>query len=109
MRLGETDLVIEHLLTGVIYQGAAGHTAPAADAPKFAPDSQTWVASMTKLVTAVCAMQLVEKGAIGLDDDVRPLVPQLAEAKILRGFVGDDAPYLEENTTPITLRYVDHQ
>lgn len=59
---------------------------------------------MTKLVTAVCAMQLVEKGLIGLDDDVRPLVPSLAEAKILRGFVGADVPYLEDNTAPITLR-----
>lgn len=50
-------------------------------------------------------MQLVEKGLVGLDDDVRPLVPQLAEMKILRGFVGADVPYLETNTTPITLRY----
>lgn len=50
-------------------------------------------------------MQLVEKGLVGLDDDVRPLVPQLAEMKTLRGFVGADVPYLEANTTPITLRY----
>lgn len=49
-------------------------------------------------------MQLVEKGLVGLDDDVRPLVPQLADTKILRGFVGADVPYLAENTTPITLR-----
>lgn len=60
---------------------------------------------MTKMVTATCVMQVVESGLIGLDDDVRPLVPQLAEVKILRGFVGADVPYLEENTTPITLRY----
>lgn len=59
---------------------------------------------MTKIVTATCAMQLVEKGLIGLDDDVRPLVPQLAEMKILRCFVGADVPYLAENTTSITLR-----
>lgn len=59
---------------------------------------------MTKIVTAACAMQVVEKGLIGLDDDVRPLVSELAEAKILRGFVGADVPYLEVNTTPITLR-----
>lgn len=63
-------------------------------------------ASMTKLVTATCCMQIVDKGLIGLDDDVRPLVPQLANAKILRGFVGADIPYLEENTAPITLRYI---
>lgn len=77
---------------------------PSPDSPKFTPDSFTAVASMTKIVTAVCAMQLAEKGLIGLDDDVRPLVPQLAEAKVLRGFVGDDIPFLEENAAPITLR-----
>lgn len=49
-------------------------------------------------------MQVVEKGLVGLDDDVRPLVPHLAEMMILRGFVGEDKPFLEENTTPITLR-----
>lgn len=59
---------------------------------------------MTKIVTATCIMQVVEKGLVGLDDDVRPLVPHLAEMKILRGFVGEDKPFLEENTTPITLR-----
>lgn len=94
------------VLTAVIYEGAAGRVTPGADAPAFAPGSHTWVASMTKLVTAVCAMQVVEKGLIGLDDDVRPLIPQLAEVKVLRAFVGADIPYLEENTTPITLRYV---
>ncbi|KUI58331.1 Acyltransferase LovD [Cytospora mali] len=89
---------------GVIYQGSAGHISSSPDSPGFTPDSFTIVASLTKLITATCAMQLVEKGLIGLDDDVRPLVPQLAEMKILRGFVGADVPYLEENTTPITLR-----
>lgn len=59
---------------------------------------------MTKIITATSVMQLVEKGLIGLDDDVRPLVPQLAEMRVLRGFVGADIPYLEENKTPITLR-----
>lgn len=59
---------------------------------------------MTKLVTATCAMQLVQKGLLGLDDDVRPLVPQLAAVKVLSGFVGDDVPVLEQNTAPITLR-----
>lgn len=66
------------------------------------------IASMTKLVTATCCMQLVDKGLIGLDDDVRPLVPQLAQAKILRGFVGADIPYLDDNSPnhPITLRHL---
>lgn len=59
---------------------------------------------MTKLFTATCVMQVVEQGLIGLDDDVRPFVGQLAELKILNGFVGADIPYLEDNTTPITFR-----
>ncbi|ROW00526.1 hypothetical protein VSDG_03219 [Cytospora chrysosperma] len=89
---------------GVIYQGSAGRLSSSPDSPRFTPDSFTLVASLTKIATATCAMQLVEKGLVGLDDDVRPLVPQLAEMKILRGFVGADVPYLEANTTPITLR-----
>lgn len=105
----EHNIEADYVSKGVLYEGAAGRIAPAAEAPKFTPGSHTWVASMTKLVTAVCAMQLVEKGLIGLDDDVRPLIPQLAKAKILKGFVGADIPYLEENTDPITLRSVHSQ
>lgn len=88
----------------MIYQGSAGHVNSSSDSPKFTADSPTWIASMTKIVAAISTMQIVEKRLIGLDDDVRPLIPHLAEAKILRGFVGDDIPFLEENTTPITLR-----
>lgn len=99
-----------HALTerilGVIYQGSAGRIAPPLDSPRFQPSSFTWVASMTKLATATCAMQLVERGLIGLDDDVRGLVPALGRLPLLRGFVGADIPYLEENTTPITLRHL---
>lgn len=60
---------------------------------------------MTKVVTAVAAMQAVERGLIGLDDDVRPLLPELAGAQILRGFDEEGKPILEKNTHPITLRY----
>lgn len=35
-------------------------------------------------------MQLVEKGLIGLDDDVREVVPKMKEFKVLTGFEGDD-------------------
>ncbi len=48
-------------------------------------------------------MQLVERGRIGLDDDVRPLVPELAAMQILQGFSQDGKPILVENARPITL------
>lgn len=38
---------------------------------------------MTKLVTAVAVMQLVECGIRCLDDDVRDKVPELATSQIL--------------------------
>lgn len=90
---------------GVIYQGAAGRIHSDSEA-NFSTDSSAWIASMTKIVTSVAIMRIVEKGLVGLDDDVRPLVPQLAKVQILRGFVGNDIPYLLENKTPITLRYM---
>ena len=76
------------------------------DAPKFTVDSFSWVASMTKIITSTCIIQIVEKGLTQLDDDVRGIVPQLAQMQILRGFDDNDKHILEENTEPITLRYV---
>ena len=35
-------------------------------------------------------MQLVERGLIGLDDDVREVVPAMKDLKVLLGFEGDD-------------------
>ena len=58
---------------------------------------------MTKIITATSVMQMVEKGLIQLDDDVRPFVPELASAQVLQGFEGDK-PILEPNFTLITLR-----
>lgn len=39
---------------------------------------------MTKLVTAVSVMQLVERGVLSLDEDVRKRVPGLANIQILQ-------------------------
>jgi hypothetical protein len=45
-------------------------------------DSLCWIASMTKLVTAVAVMQLVERGVISLDDDVRGTIPELRDMTV---------------------------
>ncbi|OAL35779.1 hypothetical protein AYO20_04929 [Fonsecaea nubica] len=55
------------------------------------PDTLTWIASQTKLVTSVAVMQIVEKGLIGLDDDVREVLPVLKDLKVLLGFEGEDS------------------
>jgi len=61
------------------------------------------IASMTKPVTAVAALILVEEGRLRLDDPVDPLLPELAERRVLKSIdaqVGDTVPA----TRPLTAR-----
>jgi CubicO group peptidase (beta-lactamase class C family) len=55
------------------------------------PDTLTWIASQSKLVASVAGMQLVEKGLVGLDDDVREIVPALKDLQVIIGFEGEDS------------------
>ncbi len=56
--------------------------------------------SMTKLVTSIAAMQLVEKKLIGLDDDLSKLLPEMAAIPIL-----SDGKLIQPKN-PITLRHL---
>jgi CubicO group peptidase (beta-lactamase class C family) len=67
-------------------------------------DTLFWIASCTKAVTCVAAMQLVEDGRLGLDDPVGRWLPQLAEPKRLEGFDEAGQPILSPAKAPITLR-----
>lgn len=58
------------------------------------------IASMTKLVTSIAAMQMVEKGLIGLDDDLSTLMPEMTSIPIL-----NDGKLLEPKVA-ITLRHL---
>lgn len=55
--------------------------------------------SMTKAITSVAALQLVEKGLIGLDDPLNELLPEMAAIPIL----GEDGQLLQSEEA-ITLR-----
>jgi methyl acetate hydrolase len=67
-------------------------------------DTLFWMASCTKALTSVAALQLVEDGLLGLDDPVGPWLPQLAQPRVLKGFDAAEKPILEPATEPITLR-----
>src|SRR5438874_660966 len=59
---------------GIFYEGGFGRRAvdkPAA----MTTDSVFRIASMTKAVTTVAAMQLVEQGRIGLEQPMRDVLP----------------------------------
>jgi methyl acetate hydrolase len=91
--------------SGEIYRGAFGRRDLASDAA-MAPDTVFWIASMTKAITSVMAMQLVEEGKLALDAPLGPLLPWLAEVQVLEGFDAAGQPRLRAPKRPITLRHL---
>ncbi|KAH7346744.1 beta-lactamase/transpeptidase-like protein [Rhexocercosporidium sp. MPI-PUGE-AT-0058] len=78
-----------------------------AQAEPLAPDATLWLASCTKLMTAIAAVQCVERGLFTLDEDVTRLLPELNEIEILKGFKdGTEKPILVKATKKITLRHL---
>jgi CubicO group peptidase (beta-lactamase class C family) len=60
---------------------------------------------MTKLMTAVAALQCVEAGLITLDEDVSKHLPTIGKYGILTGFDDEkNEATTVPNTTPITFR-----
>ena len=74
------------------------------ESPHFDADSVCWTVFMTKLLTAVSVMQHVEKGKVGLDDDLRKVILRLSNIEVLKGFDDDGKPIMEKDRKPITLR-----
>lgn len=63
------------------------------------------LASCTKLMTAISAVQCVERGLLALDEDVSRLLPEIGKYGIITGF--DDAtgqPIVSQKKKQITLR-----
>lgn len=67
-------------------------------------DAIMGLASCTKLLTSVAAMQCVERGLWKLDDDIAPILPELAKLEILTGFDAAGKPITTQRKNPITLR-----
>ena len=89
----------------VIYQGAFGVRAKGAPAA-MSLDTVFAVASMTKLLTAIAAMQLVERGKLTLDEPAARIDPTLDAPQVLDGFDAKGIPQLRPARKPITLRHL---
>ncbi|KAI1319260.1 beta-lactamase [Xylariaceae sp. FL0255] len=101
--LGAAFVVVDH--SKILYEGFSGRTSIPSNSTPFTASSFTWVASSSKIVTVPAILTLVERGLFSLDSDVRPLLPELSDLKILRGFQRTNgAPILEDSDTDITLR-----
>jgi CubicO group peptidase (beta-lactamase class C family) len=89
----------------ILYSGAFGKRDPASGID-VQPDSIFAIASMTKAITSVAAMQLVERGKLKLDEPVARHLPQLAKLDVIEGFDTAGKPVLRPATKPITLRHL---
>lgn len=87
-----------------LYEGAFG-VRDNSGAPVH-PDSIYAIASMTKAVTTVGALRMVEAGKISLDEPVGKFLPKLASPRVLRGFDAKGTPILSPARTPITLKHL---
>ena len=86
-----------------VFSGAYGQRGPA-QTEAMATDQVFFIASMTKAVTTVAALQLVEQGMVDLDQDLGTLIEALAAPKVLEGFDAKGAAILRPAKAPITLR-----
>ena len=91
---------------GPIYEGAFG-VRDLRSGRAMTLDTVFRIASMTKAITSVAAMQLVEEGKLSLDAPVPDIgEPVLAAPQVLEGFDAAGAPLLRPARRPITLKHL---
>ena len=88
----------------VLYHEAFGKQNAAKNVP-MAKDTIFRIASMTKAVTSVGVMQLVEQGKVGLDDDVAKFLPRLKSPLVFSKVDEQAGTYQTQPAKrPITIR-----
>lgn len=89
----------------VVYQGA--FSAADIDGRPLALDALFRIASMTKPVTSVAAMQLVEQGRIALDDPAEKYLPAFAKLQVIESFDAATGAYrLRPAARSVTIRHL---
>jgi methyl acetate hydrolase len=89
---------------GPTYEGYAGRLSIEGDEPVTA-ETVFRLASMTKALASVAAMQLVEQGRLELDQPVASVLPEFRDLWVLEGFDGDQ-PKLRPPAHPATIRHL---
>jgi methyl acetate hydrolase len=98
--------VVVHVVSreGVLYSGAFGKQDAGRNVP-LATDSIFRIASMTKAVTSVAAMMMIEQGKMKLDDDVSQYLPAFKSMQVLTSYDAKAGTYdTRPSTRPITIR-----
>ncbi|RFU32323.1 hypothetical protein B7463_g4024, partial [Scytalidium lignicola] len=89
----------------IVYQKAFGYKSLENEPPQpLAVDDCFVLASCTKLMTSVAALQCVDRGQVGLDDDLSKIIPEIQDIDVLTGFDESEEPILKKAVNKITLR-----
>jgi len=91
--------------TGPVVQETFGFKSLAPDAAPLDLNTTIWVASCTKLMTTVAALQCVERGLVELDEDITRVLNEWKEPKILTGFDENGIPITKVAKNKMTLRW----
>ncbi|XUU61741.1 serine hydrolase domain-containing protein [Erythrobacter sp. HA6-11] len=89
----------------MLFEEAVG-LADAANGTTMTLDTPCQIASMTKALISVAAMQLVERGVLELDAPIEQHLPELANPQVLTGFDADGTPQTRDAVRSITLRHL---
>ena len=101
---GVVALVVD--ADGILYTGAFGRQDVANDVP-MATDTIFRLASMTKPVTSVAVMMLVQEGDIGLEDPVSDYLPAFENQQVIATFNPADKSYTTRPAaTQMTIRHL---
>ncbi|OIW25669.1 beta-lactamase [Coniochaeta ligniaria NRRL 30616] len=74
--------------------------------PPMEEDTPMRLASATKLLTSIMALQCVDRSLISLDENVEHLIPDLTSMKILAGFDHGGNAIMRDRNGMITLRHL---
>src|SRR4051794_34188921 len=89
----------------VLYQGAFG-VADVATGRPLTSDALFRIASMTKPITSVALMQLVEQGRLDLDDPAEKYLPELSGLQVFESFDAATGAYrLRAASRPATVKH----
>jgi len=91
---------------GLLYNEAAGMSRTATHTP-MAKDTIFNMASMTKPITSVAIMMLVDEGKLKLDDNVAKYLPKWKDPLVITKFNEADGSYgVRRAKRPITIRHL---
>lgn len=89
----------------VFYLRAVGDAGVASDARPITTEDSFWIASCTKLLTSICALQQVEKGLVDIDEDISRILPELKNPQIITADdTHEDGYVLTTAKNKVTLR-----